>query len=459
MKAATRPGAAAARLAETLRMAMHAHMNAELDIAEPLYRRVLKLQPAHPDALHYLGVLLHQRGRGDEAVILLGRALRLTPLHADAHCNLGNIHKEHARHAEAEACYRRALALAPDHPQALGNLAIVLEALERVDEAREAYQAWLARMPGDARGHYQFGRFLCSHPRERADVEQAVEHFRGAFALDAGQLRVLEALGMALYGLERIEEAAAVYRDWAAREQDNPIPRHMLAACGAAEAPARAGDDYVRELFDGFAASFDEQLVKNLGYRAPQALIDVLAPVLAMKDEGKHEREGEGEPAGLDILDAGCGTGLCGPLLRAHARELSGVDLSEGMLDQARRRGGYDRLVNAELTAFLQAHPQSWDLIVSADTLVYFGELEALLAAAHAALRPGGHFAFSVETLPGEAAGHALSPSGRYRHGRAYLDAVLVGAGFVEVHVEAKALRREAGRWVDGGVVRARRAH
>ncbi|WP_186107256.1 tetratricopeptide repeat protein [Burkholderia gladioli] len=456
MKAATRPGAAAARLAETLRMAMQAHMNAELDIAEPLYRRVLKLQPAHPDALHYLGVLLHQRGRGDEAVILLGRALRLTPLHADAHCNLGNIHKEHARHAEAEACYRRALALAPDHPQALGNLAIVLEALERVDEAREAYQAWLARMPADARGHYQFGRFLCSHPRECADVEQAVEHFRGAFALDAGQLRVLEALGMALYGLERIEEAAAVYRDWAAREQDNPIPRHMLAACGAAEAPARAGDDYVRELFDGFAASFDEQLVKNLGYRAPQALIDVLAPVLAMKHEG--EREGEGEAAGLDILDAGCGTGLCGPLLRAHARELSGVDLSEGMLDQARRRGGYDRLVNAELTAFLHAHPQSWDLIVSADTLVYFGALEALLAAAHAALRPGGHFAFSVETLPGEAAGHALSPSGRYRHGRAYLDAVLAGAGFVEVHVEAKALRREAGRWVDGGVVRARRA-
>ena len=38
----------------------------------------------------------------------------------------------------------------------------------------------------------------------------------------------------------------------------------------------------------------------------------------------------------LDVLDLGCGTGLCGPLLRPYARALAGVDLSPQMLERMR---------------------------------------------------------------------------------------------------------------------------
>ncbi|MCX4239251.1 class I SAM-dependent DNA methyltransferase [Paraliomyxa miuraensis] len=68
------------------------------------------------------------------------------------------------------------------------------------------------------------------------------------------------------------------------------------------------------------------------------------------------ERTGLLERRDLDVLDAGCGTGLCAPLLRPLARTLVGVDLSGKMLDQARRRGGYDELIEAELTEMLDAH-------------------------------------------------------------------------------------------------------
>ena len=133
----------------------------------------------------------------------------------------------------------------------------------------------------------------------------------------------------------------------------------------------------------------------------------------------------------LDVLDAGCGTGLCGPLVAPYARRLVGVDLSEAMLARARARNVYDELVKRELTAYLRDSPGSFDVIVSADTLVYFGPLEEVAAAAANALRPGGVLVFTVEELSGAAsdAGYSLSPNGRYRHSPALRRARAGGCG------------------------------
>jgi predicted TPR repeat methyltransferase len=220
----------------------------------------------------------------------------------------------------------------------------------------------------------------------------------------------------------------------------------MLAACGGAEAPARAGDAYVRALFDGFASSFDEQLLSHLDYRAPQLLAAALEDALA----GRRA---------LDILDAGCGTGLCAPLLRPWARRLDGVDLSPGMLERARRRGGYDALVEGELTAHLESQSSAFDVVVSADTLVYFGDLHSVVRAAHATLRADGWLGFSVEATGDTAADDVeLGPSGRYRHARTHVEAALAAAGFVDARIDARDLRNEAGSPVRGWVVVARRA-
>jgi len=158
----------------------------------------------------------------------------------------------------------------------------------------------------------------------------------------------------------------------------------------------------------------------------------------------------------LDILDAGCGTGLCGPLVAPYARRLVGVDLSEAMLARARERSVYDELAKRELTAYLQDAGESFDVIVSADTLVYFGPLEAVTAAAANALRPGGVLVFTVEELSRDTgnAGYCLSPNGRYRHSPAYLERVLAEAG-LESEILPAELRLEAGEPVAGLVVRA----
>ena len=106
-----------------------------------------------------------------------------------------------------------------------------------------------------------------------------------------------------------------VYRQWLADEPDNPVPKHYLAGCTGEAVPARAEDAYVEVTFDAFAESFDANL-EHLTYRAPQY---VGAEVARLCGDAARA---------LQVLDAGCGTGLCGPLV--PVREAPGGRRSVG---------------------------------------------------------------------------------------------------------------------------------
>jgi predicted TPR repeat methyltransferase len=155
------------------------------------------------------------------------------------------------------------------------------------------------------------------------------------------------------------------------------------------------------------------------------------------------------------VLDAGCGTGLCGVQVVPFARRLVGVDLSDGMLAHARDKTIYHALIRAELTDYAGANNAAFDLIVSADTLVYFGELKGIVAAFVRALRPRGLLVFTLEHAVGnDDVDYRLQPHGRYIHGRGYVERLLTSAGLRPTIVEAE-LRMEAGAPVPGLVIRA----
>ena len=188
-------------------------------------------------------------------------------------------------------------------------------------------------------------------------------------------------------------------------------------------------------------------LVSELEYKAPALIAEAITHLL-----------GEDRVAGA-VLDAGCGTGLCATFLRARSGHLTGVDLSPEMVTLAEKRKLYDQLVVDELCAFLHKHEAAYDVIVSADTLVYFGDLGDVLSASGRALAKSGVLAFTVERIAMTEApqGYRLQPSGRYAHNREYLATALTGAGLTDVSVREVSLRKEAGRWVEGFLVSARR--
>ena len=160
------------------------------------------------------------------------------------------------------------------------------------------------------------------------------------------------------------------------------------------------------------------------------------------------------------VADLGCGTGLCGPLLRSTARRLVGVDLSGEMLARARARAVYDELIETDIVSMLRGAPGGFDLIISADTLVYFGDLTEVVAAVADALRPGGAVAFTVEARsdpPGDAT-FEIQPSGRYRHHPDYVRKTLSNHGLAFITLSPAELRREKGVLVEGLVCCAQRA-
>jgi predicted TPR repeat methyltransferase len=205
--------------------------------------------------------------------------------------------------------------------------------------------------------------------------------------------------------------------------------------------PEKASDAYVQQTFDRFAATFDAVLDK-LEYRAPTLVGQAVAALYA-EDMEKQV-----------ILDAGCGTGLCGDWLKPYAQRLLGVDLSAQMLNKARGRELYDELIEAELVEYLSRQSAVFDLIVSADTLVYFGKLDALFAAAKQALKSDGVLIFTVEKQSGEQV-FVLNYHGRYSHSEGYVVSHLQAAGFEVRGLETVTLRKEAGEPVIGMLVTA----
>lgn len=422
----------------TIARAIHFHQAGKTDKARSLYRKILKKDPDNVDALHFYGVLNFQEGRTRKAIEMIERAIEVNPSYPDAHNNLGNIYLKLDRLDEARQCYEKTLQLAPDRVETHNNLGVLLRHLGENQSSMDHLERALALKPDWADAHYNLANTfaICGNEKE------AMNHYRRAIELDRKFSMALQRLGTYLYSLGRIEDAIKLYKDWLELDPDNPIVKHMLAACSGENTPQRASADYVKETFDRFANSFDSKL-ERLDYKAPQLVAELVTSELT-----------DNSPD-LDILDAGCGTGLCAPLLRPLARQLSGVDLSQNMLNLAEERQCYDALVCEDLVVYVNGFNDTYDIVVSADTLVYFGDLNEVFNAVNKALKPGGLFAFSVEALDDgiSSDGYRLQSHGRYAHERSYVERTANKAGLIPASIHEGVLRKELKEPVHGLIV------
>lgn len=427
-------------LREALTFAVKLHRQGQLDEAEAIYEALFERSPDHPDLLHFYGLLLHQRRHSDRALELIGRSIELAPDHPDVHANLGNVLRDLDQLDGAAAAYRRALELTPENVWVMNNLASLLGKRGEYKEAEALFQEVIERLPDHCLGFINLGALLLNQDR----VAEAEQSFRKALERDPDNMTAKFALGVAEFRSQTAEEIAADAERKLQRDPSNASALHLLAASRGGDVPERASDAYVTALFDGYAERFDDQIAA-LGYRAPQLVGAVVRRLYQTEKQ-------------LDILDAGCGTGLCGPRLTPYGKRLVGVDLSLGMIAKARQRSVYDSLIVDELTRFLDGTDERFDLVVSVDTFCYFGPLEDVLRGSARVLRPGGRLIFTLEKEGGEPeAGHRLDLTGRYTHAERYVRQALAEADLDLEMLEEARLRYQALVPVIGMVLCARR--
>lgn len=123
-----------------MRRAARHHLAGELREAASLYRKILQDDPQHSGALHALGVMAHQTGRGDAAEKLLLRAVATNPAFAAAHDDLGALWLLQGKTDQAAAAFSEAIRVEPRYALAHAHLGAALSTLGRHDEAAVAYQ-------------------------------------------------------------------------------------------------------------------------------------------------------------------------------------------------------------------------------------------------------------------------------------------------------------------------------
>ncbi|MDG4873823.1 methyltransferase domain-containing protein [Mesorhizobium sp. WSM4935] len=207
-----------------------------------------------------------------------------------------------------------------------------------------------------------------------------------------------------------------------------------LELIGKASAAAAPPSAFVETLFDHYADSFEDSLVKKLGYGLP----DFLERAIGKARHGRFRL----------ALDLGCGTGLMGERLRPFVDRLEGYDISAGMLKKAKAKGIYDRLAKADLQHFTHTGDRA-DLVVAADVFIYLGALDRIIGAVANILAEDGIFAFSLETLAG-GGDFALLPSRRYAHSEAYARRLLGANGFAVLSLQSLVIRHDRGDPVQG---------
>ena len=267
-------------------------------------------------------------------------------------------------------------------------------------------------------------------------MEEAEASHTQAIALKPDYAEAHYNLGNILQVLGKLEEAKATYTQAIALEPEHSSAKHMLGAL-TGEKSLTAPRDYVEKLFDNYATKFDTSLVDNLEYRTPKVIAEMV-----IKDSE------------FDLLstitDLGCGTGLFGVEIKQFCEHLEGIDLSEKMLAEAKKKNIYNNLIKQDIIDYLSNASLNFDYFVSTDVFVYIGDLSDVFRLIKSRNKTGGKLAFSTEDYDGD--GFFLEQSGRYSHSKKYIESLCKKFSYKLLHFETQNLRKDKNEYISGGL-------
>jgi predicted TPR repeat methyltransferase len=368
----------------------------------------------------------------------------------------GVAHFEAQHFLEAHASFVRALDYAPGRPSIELNLGVTLVRLGRFLEAIPVLEQALLSESNSIDGWTALALAL----GEASQWTRCAQACEKLFTMSVGQLSLFLLHARSLASVGQLEAAIATYQKalildnscaeaWyqlanlqretgddknafvsyhkaLASGADAELVNYMLAALNKSSVVLQPPRSYVQNLFDQYANDFEEHLVGQLGYCGHTVLIEQLPLICPRRFES--------------VLDLGCGTGLCAPMLRPRSMHLTGVDLAPAMIEKSKQTALYDDLLVADVHDYLRSTSKQFDLVVAADVFIYVGELESLFSLLKQRMKAGAWLAFTVE-LPTDGSALQLMPSLRYAHSVQYVQALAQRHGFQVVSEKQAPIR------------------
>ncbi len=393
--------------------AIKAAANSNYDEAIPALAKAYQADDSDHATADALGICLQNINQFNEAALYQARAFELQPTNPMYALRFGMAMAGAGMHESAIELYKIAINLDAHLSEAYSQLGYELQKQGQPDDALKAYQDGLAQNPNSGSLNFNFGRLL----QEKSQTTEAIPYYKKAITAGGPEA-----------------DSAAFF------------VASLEGPDAAGQSPAAPPPEFVRGLFDFYANDFENSLLNNLHYQAPGQLQKLLTSdaARAVLDITKTK---------ADIVDLGCGTGLCGVLLKDYAANLVGVDMSANMIRRAREKGIYSDFKKENVVTFLETAPAgSYNLAVAGDVLIYVGELTAFFTGLARTLASPSLVALSVEKLAETAgpAGFKLLPTARYAHKESYLRDLAMQHGFTVAATGYAPIRQHRGQDIDG---------
>ena len=377
---------------------------------------------------------LFEAGEHDRAVALGGVIAGRFPGETKVHSFLGTNELLRGNLDAAVSHFLKAASLAPHDATVWLRLGDAFKGLGETAPATEAYLQSVSLDPQSPWAHVMVFRHFIDNLKDRDGpgwiLERWIEVFTGGTRLEDALARLHRVFGgfddrhfgplfvvlsRVLLSLERWEEAVEAFAKSTVPVAD--------ATAGEAKDPGTLQTEY-----GTLSGSYDATEVARLCALTLAGLVGEVA-----------DTDGTGR-----LLDAACGTGLMGYLLRDRFANMVGVDLSFDMLAEAGKKGVYDELVRGDISVALEALGGSFDLITCCDALYHLSDLSGFFAGAASRLAPGGMLALSADPCTDEWEVRA-SMLGGFAHSRRYLRRLAAENGLGEVEIRIREHRAYPG--------------
>tara|TARA_B100001989_G_C24543455_1_gene469094 strand:+ start:1356 stop:3068 length:1713 start_codon:yes stop_codon:yes gene_type:complete len=372
------------------------HANKAYLKAQPLYQKILNLQPNDPECLNKLGLILLEQDHFDQGLDYLEQALKIDQNIEDIHHNLACCYLHKKNYQDALAHWLKHLKVSQDL-DTYYNIGVCYLYLGRYDDCTDQLFHVIKKDPK----HYQSLINLGAAFLQKGQATVACEYYKRAQAL-------------------KPTESIA----------------YILSALEQSQSPQTAPEDYISGLFDNYAYHYDNHLCDVLSYKLPDRLKSLMIEQLNFDKNSQQ------------ILDLGCGTGLAGKAVSEFSQALVGIDLSKNMLNEAKKKNIYQKLIAANVLTLQHHLAHKQDVVICADTLPYFGNLNDVFSIVQQYLKKQGHWIISIES--DYANDYKLTETARYTHSPKYIESCANKYSFSIAHSENIHLRTQQKTLIEG---------